>query len=200
MTEYQNISIYSISKLKCSFEDKIIFIAFSNLRKRKQINAFLKPEIQQELFKLSRIKKFVKLNNVDELMKVSTEFKFNKFYRIEETKSCEFKNGLSDLPIFSPKDYTFLLNEYNKITHEKQIDKTNDAAVKTSPQLDAMLDFSKFKKQSKKTKVAEHATPTPAPPPQDIQADIHLMAMTILEKLQPVLLNAIYTELMEHKK
>lgn len=42
--------------------------------------------------------------------------------------------------------------------------------------------------------------PTPEPPPQDIQADIHLMAMTILEKLQPVLLNAIYTELMEHKK
>ena len=41
---------------------------------------------------------------------------------------------------------------------------------------------------------------TPAPIPQDIQGDIHLMAMTILEKLQPVLLNAIYTELMEHKK
>ena len=34
----------------------------------------------------------------------------------------------------------------------------------------------------------------------DLQGDIHLMAMTILEKLQPVLLNAIYTELMEHKK
>jgi hypothetical protein len=33
-----------------------------------------------------------------------------------------------------------------------------------------------------------------------LQGDIHLMAMTILEKLQPVLLNAIYTELMEHKK
>lgn len=43
-------------------------------------------------------------------------------------------------------------------------------------------------------------TPPPEPLPQDIQADIHLMAMTILEKLQPVLLNAIYTELMEHKK
>lgn len=41
----------------------------------------------------------------------------------------------------------------------------------------------------------------PAPSPQpDIHGDIHLMAMTILEKLQPVLLNAIYTELMEHKK
>lgn len=38
------------------------------------------------------------------------------------------------------------------------------------------------------------------PIPQDLQGDIHLMAMTILEKLQPVLLNAIYTELMEHKK
>ena len=36
--------------------------------------------------------------------------------------------------------------------------------------------------------------------PPDIHGDIHLMAMTILEKLQPVLLNAIYTELMEHKK
>ena len=42
--------------------------------------------------------------------------------------------------------------------------------------------------------------PAPAPIPQDIQGDIHLMAMTILEKLQPVLLNAIYTELMEHQK
>ena len=44
-------------------------------------------------------------------------------------------------------------------------------------------------------------TPSPQPePPLDIQGDIHLMAMTILEKLQPVLLNAIYTELMEHQK
>lgn len=36
--------------------------------------------------------------------------------------------------------------------------------------------------------------------PPDIHGDIHLIAMTILEKLQPVLLNAIYTELMEHQK
>ena len=44
-------------------------------------------------------------------------------------------------------------------------------------------------------------TPSPQPePPPDIHGDIHLMAMTILEKLQPVLLNAIYTELMEHQK
>ena len=46
----------------------------------------------------------------------------------------------------------------------------------------------------------KESTPAPAPIPQDLQGDIHLMAMTILEKLQPVLLNAIYTELMEHKK
>ena len=47
----------------------------------------------------------------------------------------------------------------------------------------------------------DHETPSPAiEPPPDIHGDIHLMAMTILEKLQPVLLNAIYTELMEHKK
>lgn len=52
---------------------------------------------------------------------------------------------------------------------------------------------------NEKENLKKHRIGAPEPPP-DIRADIHLMAMTILEKLQPVLLNAIYTELMEHKK
>lgn len=58
----------------------------------------------------------------------------------------------------------------------------------------------KYKRHVFLSNTTQEKTPELAPPPQDLQADIHLMAMTILEKLQPVLLNAIYTELMEHKK
>ena len=52
----------------------------------------------------------------------------------------------------------------------------------------------------KKEETQKHNEAKNIATPPDIHGDIHLMAMTILEKLQPVLLNAIYTELMEHQK